>query len=115
MIFSTDDQLIAACKHCMPIANCVFWLAAFQIVTTNFFQSLGRAKKSILMSLSRQVICLLPLLLFLPDLFKLDGVWMAFPISDSLAALMGVCLLIPELHRINRLATIMPPHVAVED
>ena len=104
MIFTTDSGLIAACKHGMPIANCVFWLAAFQIVTTNFFQSLGRAVKSIFMSLSRQVICLFPLLLFLPPLFKLDGVWLAFPISDTIAAVIGLCLLIPEFRRINRLA-----------
>lgn len=104
LIFTSDNALIAACEHCMPIANCVFWIAAFQIVTTNFFQSLGRAVKSIFMSLSRQVICLLPLLIILPPIHKLDGVWLAFPISDTLAALMGVALLIPEFHRINRLA-----------
>ena len=104
LIFTKDNALIAACEHCMPIANCVFWIAAFQIVTTNFFQSLGRAVKSIFMSLSRQVICLLPLLIILPPIHKLDGVWLAFPISDTLAALMGVALLIPEFHRINRLA-----------
>lgn len=109
MIFTTDSHLIDACKHAMPIANCVFWVAAFQIVTTNFFQSLGRAKKSIFMSLSRQVICLLPLLLFMPHLYQLDGVWMSFPISDTIAALIGVCLLIPEFRLINRLAAAMPP------
>lgn len=105
LIFTSDNALIAACENCMPIANCVFWIAAFQIVTTNFFQSLGRAVKSIFMSLSRQVICLLPLLIILPPIHKLDGVWLAFPISDTLAALMGVALLIPEFHRINRLAS----------
>lgn len=108
MIFTTDTTLIAACEHGMPIANCVFWVAAFQIVTTNFFQSLGRAVKSIFMSLSRQVICLLPLILFLPPHYRLDGVWLSFPISDMLAALMGLCLLIPEFRRINRLAAAMP-------
>lgn len=109
MIFTTDSALIAACKHGMPIANCVFWIAAFQIVTTNFFQSLGRAKKSIVMSLSRQVICLLPLLLFMPSFYQLDGVWLSFPISDTIAAIMAVCLLVPEFKRINRLAATMPP------
>lgn len=105
MMFNSNPSLVAACEHGMPIANCVFWVAAFQIVTTNFFQSLGRAKKSIFMSLSRQVIFLLPLLLILPGEFKLDGVWMSFPISDALAAIIGANLLIPELKRINRLAS----------
>lgn len=103
MIFTTDSNLIAACEHAMPIANIVFWIAGFQIVTTNFFQSLGEATKSIFMSLSRQVIFLLPFLLILPPIFKLDGVWYSFPVSDLLAALIGMVLLIIEMRKINRL------------
>lgn len=103
MIFTTDDALIAACKHAMPIANIVFILAGFQIVTTNFFQSLGEATKSIFMSLSRQVIFLLPFLLILPPIFKLDGVWLSFPVSDFLAALIGAVLLALEMKKINHL------------
>ena len=103
MIFTTDNDLIAACQHAMPIANIVFWIAGFQIVTTNFFQSLGEASKSIFMSLSRQVIFLLPFLLILPPMLKLDGVWLAFPVSDLLAALIGMVLLIIQMRKINRL------------
>ena len=103
MIFTTDSTLIAACEHAMPIANIVFWIAGFQIVTTNFFQSLGEAEKSIFMSLSRQVIFLLPFLLILPPIFKLDGVWYSFPVSDLLASLIGLVLLIIEIRKINRL------------
>ena len=103
MIFTTDESLIAACEHAMPIANVVFWIAGFQIVTTNFFQSLGEATKSVFMSLSRQVIFLLPFLIILPPLLQLDGVWYAFPVSDFLAALIGMILLIIEMKKINRL------------
>lgn len=103
MIFTTDNDLIAACQHAMPIANIVFWIAGFQIVTTNFFQSLGEASKSIFMSLSRQVIFLLPFLLILPPMLKLDGVWLAFPVSDLLAALIGMILLLFEMRKINKL------------
>lgn len=103
MIFTTDNDLIAACQHAMPIANIVFWIAGFQIVTTNFFQSLGEASKSIFMSLSRQVIFLLPFLLILPPMLKLDGVWLAFPVSDLLAALIGMVLLIIQMRKINKL------------
>lgn len=105
MIFTTDDALIAACDHGMRIANCAFWVAGFQVVTTNFFQSLGEAAKSIFMSLSRQVIFLLPFLLLLPPIFKLDGVWYAFPVSDLLAALIGAVLLFFQMRKINRLIT----------
>ena len=103
MIFTTDEGLIAACEHAMPIANVVFWIAGFQIVTTNFFQSLGEATKSVFMSLSRQVIFLLPFLIILPPLLQLDGVWYAFPVSDFLASLIGMILLIIEMKKINRL------------
>lgn len=102
-IFTTDSALIAACEHGIPLGNVVFFVAGFQIVTTNFFQSLGEATKSIFMSLSRQVIFLLPFLFILPPLLKLDGVWYSFPASDLLAALLGVVLLTLEMRKINRL------------
>ena len=102
-IFTTDTGLIDSSAHSFRLANMVFWVAGFQIVTTNFFQSLGEATKSIFMSLSRQVICLLPLLFILPPLLKLDGVWYCFPVSDLLSALIGVVLLILEMRKINRL------------
>ena len=102
-IFTTDPSLIAACEHGIPLGNVVFFVAGFQIVTTNFFQSLGEATKSIFMSLSRQVIFLLPILIVLPPVMKLDGVWLAFPISDLLAALVGLVLLILEMRKINQL------------
>ena len=106
-IFTTDEGLIKSCEHAFKLVNVVFWVAGFQIVTTNFFQSLGEAKKSIFMSLSRQVICLLPFLFILPPVLKLDGVWLSFPLSDLLAALMGVVLLIFEMKKINRLRASM--------
>lgn len=106
-IFTTDEGLIKSCEHAFKLVNVVFWVAGFQIVTTNFFQSLGEAKKSIFMSLSRQVICLLPFLFILPPVMKLDGVWLSFPLSDLLAALMGVVLLIFEMKKINRLKATM--------
>jgi len=103
MIFTTDDELIKASERALRITNVVFWVAGFQVVTTNFFQSLGEATKSIFMSLSRQVIFLLPFLLILPPILQLDGVWYSFPVSDLLAALVGLILLIIELRKINRL------------
>ncbi len=103
MIFTTDEGLIQSSAHAFRIANMVFWVAGFQIVTTNFFQSLGEATKSIFMSLSRQVLCLLPFLFILPPLFKLDGVWLSFPASDLISALIGVVLLTIEMRKINKL------------
>lgn len=110
-IFTTDTALIAACEHGIPLGNVVFFVAGFQIVTTNFFQSLGEATKSIFMSLSRQVIFLLPFLFILPPLLELDGVWYSFPASDLLAAMLGAVLLTIEMRKINRLMAENTAHV----
>ena len=102
-IFTTDGALIDVSSHALRVTNVVFWVAGFQVVTTNFFQSLGEATKSIFMSLSRQVIFLLPFLFLLPPMFQLDGVWLAFPVSDFLAALVAAVLLAIEMRKITRL------------
>ena len=58
----------------------------YQIVITNFFQSIGKAKVSIFLSLSRQLLFLLPLMLVLPRFLQLDGVWLSFAFSDAISA-----------------------------
>ena len=63
----------------------VFPLIGSQAVITNFFQSIGKAKISIFLSLSRQMIFLLPLLITLPPIMGVDGVWASLPASDSVA------------------------------
>lgn len=104
-MFTTDTPLLIASEHTLRLTTWMFWVVGFQIVITNFFQSLGEARKSIFMSLSRQVIFLLPLLFILPELWKLDGVWLSFPISDVFATLVGIAMLIVQIRKINRLRT----------
>ena len=82
-----DEAPIRAAVQCLQITTISFWMVGFQIVSTNFFQSLGMAGKAIFLSLTRQVIFMIPLLLILPGHFGLAGVWSAFPISDSLATI----------------------------
>ena len=91
--FTTDEHLIEVAIHGMRIAMGVFPIVGLQIVTTNLFQSLGMASKAIFMSLTRQVIFLIPLLLVLPRLFDLDGVWGAMPVSDTIATLVTLLML----------------------
>ena len=64
-------------------------IVGYQMVITNFFQSIGMAKISIVLSLSRQLLLLLPLLILLPPYFGIDGVWMSMPVSDTLSALLA--------------------------
>ena len=71
----------------------IFPIVGFQMIATNFFQSLGMVRKSVILSLSRQILFLLPLLYLLPKWFDADGVWMSFPISDGMATLLTIFML----------------------
>ncbi|MCM1028242.1 MAG: MATE family efflux transporter [Pseudoflavonifractor sp.] len=101
--FTTDQELISLTARAFSIAMLAFWQVGFQVVATNFFQSIGYAGKSIIMSLCRQVIFLIPLLYILPPILGLDGIWASFPISDSLATLVAVILLAWQLKMIGRM------------
>jgi Na+-driven multidrug efflux pump len=65
---------------CLPIVG-------FQIPCSNYFQAVGKPVQSTILSLSRQVIFLIPLLLILPNFWGIDGVWRAVPIADVLSVL----------------------------
>lgn len=103
MMFMQDPAQIECAIGCLHITTLSFWMVGFQIVCTNFFQSLGMAGKAIFLSLTRQVIFMIPLLFFLPNMWHLDGVWAAFPISDILATVVTTVLLVIEVKRIKRL------------
>ena len=84
-IFTNDPELKNIAEEGIKIMNIGFALVGFSMVTSNLFQCLGMVKVSIFLSLSRQLIFLLPLLYSLPLWFKEKGVWLSFPISDVLA------------------------------
>ena len=84
-LFTTDEQLIEYSCHAMHIMVVVFPLVGFQMVSIAFFTAIGKAKKAIFLSLTRQLIFLIPMLLILPPFFGTDGVWMSMPISDMLS------------------------------
>ena len=78
-------------------------IAGFQMVTSNFFQSIGLAKKAIYLGLTRQIIFLLPCLLILPPLFGVNGVWYSMPAADILSAINAAVLLGMQLRKLNKL------------
>ena len=84
-LFTTDQNLIDIAIRGIRINMLTFPLIGSQAVITNFFQSIGKAKISIFLSLSRQMIYLLPLLIVLPPIMGVDGVWAALPASDTVA------------------------------
>jgi Na+-driven multidrug efflux pump len=91
--FTSDEELTVLSVKGMRILFAMFPIIGFQMVTTNFFQSLGFAKISIFLSLTRQLLFLVPLLLVLPPLMGLEGVWWANPGSDFLSALVAFIVL----------------------
>ena len=92
-MFTTDADLIAKSVYGLRIVFAVFPLVGFQMVSTNFFLSIGMSKKAIFLSLTRQMLFLLPGLLILPPLLGTLGVWISMPISDTVAFLATAVLL----------------------
>ena len=92
-LFTTDAELIEKSVVAMRYIMALFVIIGAQMVITNFFQSIGKAKVSIFLSLSRQLIFLVPAIAILPPLMGLDGVWLAMPLSDGVAAVMAYAML----------------------
>ena len=92
-IFTTDTDLVDLSVIGLRLTFIMYPIVGFQMVTSNFFQSIGMAGKAIFLSLSRQLIILLPCLLILPSFMGVNGVWMSFPISDFCAAVIAGVLL----------------------
>lgn len=108
-LFMQDPMQIDAAANCLGITTVMFWIVGFQIVATNFFQSLGMPLKAIFLSLTRQIIFMIPLLLTLPHFLRLDGVWMAYPISDAIATIVTALMLFWQLRHIRRMAPLGAP------
>lgn len=100
-VFTTDADLIASTDRALGICLAVFPVVGFQIISTCFFQSIGKATESIIVGLLRQVIFLIPLLIYLPRFFNVEGVWMAFPISDAVATVVTLVLLVRQFRELK--------------
>jgi len=100
---STDAGLLDFGKVGLQICLLALPLVGFQVVVGNFFQSMGKAKIAVLLTLLRQVIILIPLLFILPNFFGLNGIWMAMPISDLCSAVVVVFFLLNQWKKLNAL------------
>jgi Na+-driven multidrug efflux pump len=101
--FTTDSDLIEKTAQALRISTVAFWAVGFQIVSTNLFQSLGLAGKSIFLSLTRQILFLLPLIYIFSSVLGLQGVWMAYATSDIVATLVTTVMVIFQMRKINKL------------
>lgn len=100
--FTTDPDLIDKAGRGMRLVVMCFPLVGMQIVTTSFFQSIGHAGKSIFLSLTRQLLFLIPLLLILPTWWGIKGVWMSMPVADGLASILAFTLLVKQMRKFKQ-------------
>lgn len=101
-MFTTDTTLIAMSIHAIRINMLLFPIIGFQMVVTNFFQCIGKVQISIFLSLSRQLLFLLPLLAILPLFWGVDGVWYSLPASDLTAAIVAAKIMQIYMKKIKR-------------
>ena len=92
-LFTKDATLIGLGIKAIRINLLAFPIIGCQMVITNFFQSIGKVKISIFLSLSRQLLLLLPLLAILPLIYGLNGVWYAMPTSDICASIIAAFMM----------------------
>ena len=102
-IFTSDAELIELAAKGLVLINLMLPVVGFQMVTSNLFQCLGMINKSIILSMSRQLLFLIPLLYFLPMFLDAKGIWISFPISDFLAATLTAILLIGLMKKLKML------------
>ncbi|MDD2438699.1 MAG: MATE family efflux transporter [Methanosarcinaceae archaeon] len=98
-IFNTSPTYLAIGKNALVIIILGTPLIGLNVVTSTLFQALGKARPAFLLSVCRQLLFLIPAVIFLPRLYELKGVWAAFPVSDFLAFILSGLMLL----RINKL------------
>ena len=99
--FTNDEELLKEAAHALRVMNLVVPIIGFQMITIGFFQSIGKAGISIFLSLTRQLLFLVPLLLILPNFFGLEGIWYSVPIADGTAAITAAIVLIYHMRKFN--------------
>ena len=98
-MFTTDDELVKAAVFGLHIVFAVFPIVGFQMVATNFFLSIGMSKKAIFLSLTRQLLFLIPCLIILPRFFGTLGVWISMPVADTIATVVTAIVLVNQFRK----------------
>lgn len=102
--FNNDSVLIDMSVTGMRLFLMMLPVVGFQIVTSSFFQSIGKAKISIFLSLTRQVLFLIPAILILPHFLGLNGVWLGGPVADFSSSLLTLLVLQWQIRKLNNTA-----------
>lgn len=97
-----DTELISLTVHAMLIYMALIPLVGFQVVSSTYFQAVGKARQAAVLSLSRQVLFFIPLLFILPRIWGVEGVWRTAPISDFLAICLTATLMFFEMKSLKK-------------
>jgi Na+-driven multidrug efflux pump len=101
-LFSRDDpELVRLGAHIMWYFFLLVPTVGFQIISSGYFQAVGKPAHATLLTLSRQVLLFIPLLLILPRLWGLEGIWRVAPLADAGSTLMTAVLILRELRRLG--------------
>lgn len=100
-LFTRDIELQQIATTALEITVRMFPIIGFQIVVTNFFQSIGKAKISIFLSLTRQFIFLIPCIIILPSIYGLHGAWASMPVADGLSAIVALITILNFIRKFN--------------
>ncbi|WP_075557200.1 MATE family efflux transporter [Parabacteroides timonensis] len=103
-MFTTDDELVKPAVFGLHIVFAVFPIVGFQMVATNFFLSIGMSKKAIFLSLTRQMLFLIPCLIILPRFFGTLGVWISMPVADTIATIVTAIVLVNQFKQFKHAA-----------
>ena len=101
LLFTTDDTLIAEGAKALRLISMAYYVVGFQITGSAMFQALGKARPAFLLSLSRQVLLLIPMVSILPGFWGTKGVWLSFPLADGCAFMLTLYLFLRELKILN--------------
>lgn len=102
MMFTSDPALIEEAVKGLRISFMFYPIVGFQMVTSNFFRSIGYAGTSIFLSLTRQLIFLLPLMYILPEFMGLDGIWASMPVADLTACIVSASMMIYHMKKFRK-------------
>lgn len=101
-MFTKDPELIKGSIKAIQIIMMMYPFIGCQMVITNFFQCIGKVKISIFLSLSRQLLFLLPLLILLPNFYGINGVWASMPTSDLISVIVAISIMTVYLRRFKK-------------
>lgn len=101
-MFTKDPELVKGSIKAIQIIMMMYPFIGCQMVITNFFQCIGKVKISIFLSLSRQLLFLLPLLVLLPNFYGINGVWASMPTSDLISVIVAISIMTVYLRRFKK-------------